>query len=503
MKTIIKLLASFSVCVLPTAATVAQDTLPTRVSYVLTAESAVGTGAHTAYQLVTNRHHILSVRPNTAYFRGAVSIEHSLAKDAVLSGCIDAVASVHADHRAYLQQCYANLSYKSVFLEIGAREEAPVLRDAELSSGAFAKGNNAKPVPQVHVGTKEFVDIPFTGGWLQANFDGGYGMFLDGDYRERAFHQAERANFMYTTGIGYHQKHLFFRSNPTKPVFVTVGIEHVVQFAGTKHDYSNRQAPVTIDKPLSLKAMWNVILPIGDKKYFENDASEDWVYGNHLGSMTVQVGWNIDKDYQLQAYLDNLFEDGSGIRKSNGWDGLWGLQYHNKKSGKQLVRRAVAEYFQTTNQSGPLHWDGGDYPEPARSQITDFVVGKDNYYYHTFYGCYSHYGMVMGSALLTSPVYNANGYTGVIDNRVKAWHLGVCGELSDRISYIAKGSYREGWGTYDLPLSRKHYSFDAMLGGTYTTGPWQFGASYAFDKGNIYGDCSSFNFNIRYHGKIL
>jgi hypothetical protein len=111
--------------------------------------------------------------------------------------------------------------------------------------------------------------------------------------------------------------------------------------------------------------------------------------------------------------------------------------------------------------------------------------------------------MTPGNGLITSPIYNKNGYTGFSDNRIKAWHLGVNGELTDHLSYLVKGSYREGWGTYKQPLPERHHSFDAMLQGIYTTGAWQFAAAYAFDKGNIYGDCSTFNIKIGYHGKIL
>ena len=167
------------------------------------------------------------------------------------------------------------------------------------------------------------------------------------------------------------------------------------------------------------------------------------------------------------------------------------------------MRGAVVEYLQTTNQSGPLHWDSGDYPEPLRSQITDFVTGNDNYYNHMMYGAYAHYGMVQGNALLTSPIYNRDGFSELRDNRVKAWHVAVNGEITDRLSYLVKGSYREGWGTYAFPLANKHHSFDAMLQGIYKLGPWQFSAAYAFDKGNIYGDCNTFNIKIGYHGKIL
>ncbi len=287
-----------------------------------------------------------------------------------------------------------------------------------------------------------------------------------------------------------------------------VGIEHAAQIGGTQYLYQNGVL-TTKKKPANLKAFWNVILPLGDSNYFQNNALEDWIYGNHIGVMTYQIGWNINARHQVQAYLDNPFEDGSGIRKGNGWDGLWGLQYSNKAPGRQYIRGAVVEYFQSTNQGGPLHWDRGDYPEPIRSQITDFVTGNDNYYNHLFYDNYSHYGMTPGIALITSPIYNKttlcnnDGFLAYRDNRVKAWHVGVNGEITDRLSYLVKGSYREGWGTYYHPLANKHYSFDAMFQGMYNLGPWQFSAAYGFDTGNIYGDNSTFNFKISYHGKIL
>ena len=475
----------------------AQDSLSTStaVTYDLTTEAAVGTGSYTAYQLVTNRHHVLATRPNTAYRRGAVNVEQLLGKDWKLSGTVDMIASVHADHKTYLQQCFANLSWKNFFLEAGSRELPPVLRNERLSVGHFAKGINAKPVPQVHIGTNDFWTVPYTKGWLQIHFDGGYGKLMDNNYREEAFMKNPQVNPRYSNGAFYHQKHLYLRSNSEKRFYVTAGIEHVAFFGGTSW-YWTADGLVSKSKPANLKAFAQVILPLGDSNYYENDAMEDWVYGNHLGSMTVQLSWNIDKHHLLQVYLDNPFEDGSGIRKSNGIDGLWGIEYANKASGRQLVRGAVVEYFHSTNQSGPLHWDPDDYPEPIRSQVTDMTTGNDNYYNHMFYGSYDHFGMTFGTALITSPIYNKNGSNSFDDNRVKAWHVAVNGEITDRLSYLVKGSYREGWGTYSFPVPTRNHSFDAMLQGIYQLGPWQFSGAYAFDKGNIYGDCSTFNIKI-------
>ena len=492
-------------CLFPTTVK-AQDPTPdtqqSTITYDLTTEAAVGTGDFTAFQLVTNRHHVLATRANTAYLRGAVNLEHAFNKNLTLSAAIDAIGSVHADHKAYLQQCFVNLSYHGFFLEAGSREEKPELRDDQLSTGSFAKGTNAKPIPQVHFGTNGFWTVPYTKQWLQVNFDLGYGKFLDSQYREDQFNQARSVNSKYSTKAWYHQKHLYFRSNPEKQFFGIVGIEHVAQFAGNSYEKRGETLNAK-EKSANLKAFWDIFLPRGDKNYFENEAMEDWVFGNHLGMMTVQIGWNINKQHQVQAYLDNPFEDGSGIRKGNGWDGLWGLQYTNKSAGRQYVRGAVVEYFQTTNQSGPLHWDSGDYPEPIRSQITDFVVGNDEYYNHSYYVSYTHYGMTPGNALITSPIYNIDGYNEFRYNRVKAWHAAVNGEITDHLSYLVKGSYRETQGTYNQPVYPKRHSFDAMLQGIYTCGPWQMSAAYAFDKGNIYGDCSTFNFKIGYHGKIL
>lgn len=39
--------------------------------------------------------------------------------------------------------------------------------------------------------------------------------------------------------------------------------------------------------------------------------------------------------------------------KQNGLDGLWGIEYKANKS--QVINNIVIEYYQTTNQSGPLH----------------------------------------------------------------------------------------------------------------------------------------------------
>ena len=72
-----KRLLIFCICLFILSTTGAQTT----VDYDLTAETAVGTGDFTAYQLSTNRYHVLATRPNSAYMRGAIQVKHQLAED--------------------------------------------------------------------------------------------------------------------------------------------------------------------------------------------------------------------------------------------------------------------------------------------------------------------------------------------------------------------------------------------------------------------------------------
>ena len=112
----------------------AQDSLQTSVTYDLSAEMAVGTGDFTAYHLTSNRHHVLATRPNTGYVRGAVEAEHPLSRKLMLTGGMDMIASVHADHKAYLQQLYANLRFDKFFFEVGSREHNAAPISASASS---------------------------------------------------------------------------------------------------------------------------------------------------------------------------------------------------------------------------------------------------------------------------------------------------------------------------------------------------------------------------------
>ena len=474
-------------------------------SYSIASEVAVGRGEYTAYQLVSNQHDVLSTRANTGYLRAALELEKPLTSDFRLSGAVDIVASFHTSQSFYLQQLYANLAWKVFYVEVGTREHQPVIRDALLSSGSLISSGNAKPLPELRFGTEDFWTIPRTKDWLQMYFDVSYGHFLDGNWLEDRFdtYYAAHHNSYVTTDVWYHQKKLFFRTDPSRRFSFTIGMEHAVQFGGHCIDYSTGKRK-EIDISPDFGDFFQVILPLGDGNVGNTyDKTKEWVKGNHLGSWNLILAYNIDAQKQLTAYVESLFEDGSGIRKGNGWDGLWGLEYQNKSTHPQWLRGIVLEYLQTTDQSGPIHWAPEDFSGMVDGKLPESVTGNDNYYNNYMYNGYCHYGMSLGTPMLMSPVYNKDFFGGFVDNRVKAWHLGVRGEMNQQWSYLVRGSYREGWGTFFVPLNPRLHSFDMMVQTTYQCGNFKLSAAYGNDTGNIYGDCNTFNFKVVYHGKIL
>lgn len=481
----------------------AQEDHALKLDYNLTTEMAVGSGKYTAYQLVANQHDALSHKSNTGYLRADIRANRQLTDDWQLSGAVDVIASANAAHSFYLQQCYVNLQWQNFYLEAGAKEHHPVLRDAQLSSGALISSGNAKPLPEVRLGTDGFWTVPGTNRWLQIYLDASYGHFLDSDWQEERFddYLSNHYNSFVTTDVWYHQKKLYFRSDPFRKWSFTLGIEHAVQFGGQKVGYETGQQKVVNTSP-SLGDFFHVIIPQSDGSP-STDAGDSFVYGNHLGSWTLQLDWNLSDVQQVSAYLDNPFDDGSGIRKGNRWDGLWGLEYHNRTKQTCALRGIVMEYLCTQDQSGSIHWAPGDFVATGSTPYPHPATGNDNYYNNFFYNGYAHYGQTMGNGLLMSPIYNEDCYPGFVDNRVKAWHLAVTGDVTTHLYYLVRGSYREGLGTFFVPLNRKHHSLDAMARLGYHCGSWHYSAAFGISQGNIYGDCTTFDLKISYHGKIL
>lgn len=209
----------------------------------------------------------------------------------------------------------------------------------------------------------------------------------------------------------------------------------------------------------------------------------------------------INYDHELwrfSVYADHFFEDHSqmflldynGYGEGEEWnvwkkhryfkyalrDMMLGGEFHMKYG--TWLRNIVLEYIYTKYQSGPYNHD-------RTQNISDHVAGLDDYYNHSVYPGWQHWGQVMGNPLFRSPIYNTDGYINVRDNRFWALHLGISGQPTERLDYRLLGTYQEGWGTYDIPFTRKHHNISFLVEAGYRFNHgWKARLGYAMDFGS-------------------
>lgn len=473
-----------------------------KIDYDLVSECAISSGDFTPYMMTANRFDVLSPRSNTGYMSAGLHGEIQYRENWNFSGGLTTIASIHSDHKSYLQELYLKTTYRKIFLEVGSRQQSSPVINQVLSSGDFINSGNAKPIPMVHAATAGFVTLPYLHDWIESYADFGYGYLLDGDWSEKRFedYHAKHNGSFFTKDVSFHHKELYLRTNSLKKFFATIGMQHSVFFGGIKTSYESGPQKISGSKA-GLSDYFRVLIPKSDGSSKSN-AGDSFVYGNHLGIWYADIAYNVSSTKLLRTYMEKPFEDGSGIAFRNGFDGIWGIEYSTNDQSS-LVKGVVFEYIQTTNQSGPIHWAPGDFDASISSKLPNETTGADNYYNNFYYNGYSHYGMSLGTALLKSPYFNQDNYLNYIDNRVTAWHFGINGDICSSFGYLIKSSYREGLGTPFVPLKQKHHSFDAIIQLLFHKGPWQCSVSYALTQGNVYGNSNGADIKISYHGKFL
>lgn len=396
----------------------------------------------------------------------------------------------------WLQQLWAGIKYRGFFITAGMKANDRSLFDSPLGVGDIVLSDNARPVPQVRLGFIDFQDIPFTRGWVQIQGEVAYGKFTDSDWLRNRFNHY---NSFITTDVWFHYKRCYFRTNPDQPFSVTVGMQHAAQFGGYYKAYSQGEVVASEGGPVRLRDFFDVFVQkrgsngttLSDRQYYN---------GNHLGSWDFRARYRFSDASELTAYFQWPWEDGSGIGKLNGWDGVWGLEYRFNRRG--WVDAACIEYVDFTNQSGPMHWAPGDHDN---NQIPGEATGADDYYNNVFYDGWANYGMAMGTPFMHSPVYNTDGYLRFTDNRLRGFQAGISGSPFAGFDYRVVGGYRCSWGTPFAPALKKRTSASAMIEGNYAL-PQVKGLSLklqlAFDAGSLTGDRFGALIGISYNGLI-
>lgn len=258
------------------------------------------------------------------------------------------------------------------------------------------------------------------------------------------------------------------------------------QFGGTAYFYRN--GVLTDTEPYDVKFEdFFRILTLREGSSDENFGDRQYVYGNTLGSWDFQARYRLRNNSEIKAYFQWPYEDGTGIGKLNGFDGIWGLEYDSRKEDA-FVRGAVIEYIDFTNQSGPTHWAPADNPD---SSMNGEATGGDNYYNNFRYNSFMNLGMSQGTPFIVSTIYNRNGFMSVLDNRIRGFHVGINGSIYKPLKYRLLLSYRKSWGTYSCPRLEVVDDTSFMLEGIYNFRQVEglsLKGQFAIDRGKLLGN---------------
>lgn len=466
--------------------------------------------------LNANRHGLSSLEKTNGYLRASVG--RPLGTDTLrrwgVGYGVDVAAAYSFTSHAVVQQAYAEGRWLHGVLTVGSKEWPMELKNNRLSSGSQTFGINARPIPQVRLALPDYWEVPLTKGWLSLKGHIAYGRMTDDNWQ----HEFTGRKSKYADGVLFHSKAGYLKiGNDYRfcPFSVELGLEMASTFGGTAYRPAGNGEMEVVNNASGLKAMWQAFLPGGA------DATETTYQnfeGNQLGSWLIRLNYK-GNTWGMSVYADKFFEDHSSMFQLD-YDGYGtGEEWNVRKKRRYMLydfkdmmlgvevnlytgrwlRNIVFEYLYTKYQSGPVYHD-------HTKSISEHIGGNDNFYNHSIFTGWQHWGQVIGNPLYSSPVYNEDGEIRVADSRFMAFHLGVDGDITENLSYRFLGTWQEGLGTYDRPFTKKKNNSSFMVEAKYVfpeagrMSGWSVRGAYAMDFGRILGDNYGFQLTISKSG---
>ena len=467
---------------------------PDSLRYNIESRATVSGGEHTPFWLVNNMQGLGSPEKNSGYVRSGVFKNLDKTRRFSWGAGVELAGSWNNTSPFFVHQLYAEMKYRSLGMMIGAKEIWGEFNDPRLSSGNLLYSGNALPIPQLRVGIFDYADVWGCHGWFAAKGYVAYGMFTDSNWQESWTKSNPQAK--YTKGVMYHSKGLWLRGGNTDvfPLQGELGIEMATQFGGKSY----LDGHVVSTSSRRLKGWLHALWPSSEKRstHFGETTTID---GNMLGAYNIALSWMPKADWSVKAYYEHYFEDQSQMTFEYGWkDGLYGVEVQLPRN--RFVNALVYEYLYTKDQTGAVN-------NNATAEVPEQVSGRDNYYNHSVFSGWQHWGMGIGNPLIVSPVYNSDHSIYFKHTRVIGHHLGISGSPTSEINWRLLLSYTKSWGTYHYPTDNVKENYNGLLEVKWTPRRlkgWHAALGMAADGGNLLGrsfgcaltigKCGSFGF---------
>ncbi|MBO9637482.1 MAG: hypothetical protein J7576_04880 [Siphonobacter aquaeclarae] len=476
--------------------------------FVQLASTGISSSDRTPFWLYTNQYGAIPTKPQPGMISGGAYYHLPLSRNSnkwVLDGAVEGIVqSSNPEVKGILTEGYLRLNYKKWELYGGRKREYYGLSDTLTGMGSLAWSGNALPIPQIRLGTSDFIPVPFIGNILKVK-----GYFTHGWFEN---------NGTFAKNVWLHSKGLYLRfGKESWPIILHGGFNHFVQWGGYAPSLAGDPGVLSKDGHFntSLYAYWGVVSgmsmqKLGHKGYPMDDFISIDVnrIGNHLGTIDMGLQWK-HCDFDLFFYRQSMFDDGSLFYLINVDDGLSGVRYMNKiqQATDFHLLRVTAEYLSTRDQGGSTF--NIDVNDP-------FLRGRDNYFNHSQYqDGWKYFGKSIGTPFIQPDADLKNGvkrgWISFPNNRVQVFNVAVQGRYKKRTTWEIRASYSNNLGTYDHPyrVSEPDGALTTLsqlstmlrvgvkvpwLGGSEITG------AVAYDKGDMYDDTIGGFLSIRKRG---
>lgn len=341
-----------------------------------------------------------------------------------------------------LQEGYVKAGYKYLEIRAGRFKYIPGEVDQDLSSGSLGVSSNALPIPQVTIGLTDYVNVPFTNGWLQIK-----GQISHGWLGNNRFLNSY-----------YHEKNLYLRAGKKRFKFFA-GLQHYAEWGG-------RRDGIELDR--SFKGFLNVFLAkpnADDGSGIDPTQAQYAVYyaGDQRG--IFEVGFDLETNNHLLHFYHQTPFDGSWGVDIRNIDNLSGISIVPKKE-KAVVKKVLAELI---------------YTKQAENYAP--VDNRQAYYNNGYYKTgWEYNNMIIGTPLFINRyraqdyVYfqqrsikpfdwnspNIPGNSNIIYNQIVGANLGLLLQFSNKFSGKTKITYTNGQYQNSGPNLSQFYTLQEL-----------------------------------------
>jgi hypothetical protein len=406
---------------------------PNTYQFNFTSYSQFSSSGHQSFWLNANRYGIFDDRSYNVV--GILSGHKSMNKESLWDWGfgMDALGRAGFQNDVYLHQAYLESRLGPVQFMAGRKEKTLGETVENLSSGSLAMSANARPIPRLELSVPEYIEVPYTFGYLHIKGHFAHGWLNDDRYAKGAY---------------FHDKSAYAKIQLNPNFQFYKGIVHLSIWGG--------ETEIDGKLPSSFSDFFRVITARAGSE--NAPANEVNALGFHSGIFDWGLKWNYKKR-QYHLYYHHVFTDGSGMKYKNLGDGLFGLGIKNPFSFT-YINAVVFEIMNTRDQSGPGISDprDDDWPDFCEERNCGFRYnGRDNYYNNSIYRSgLSYYEYSIGSPLFMTQrqldfvskgieTYTSDFF---VSNRNLSHHLGITGKISNALSYRFLGTYVKYYGTY-------------------------------------------------------